>query len=525
MYSLEQTKKRSKMRQSLVWYQVNPHYFAELASQKGWINSQTENLNFFGLLKANLDRIYDLGCDGIWLMPIYKRGQKRKKGFGSPYAVNEYQVSAEWGSEEDLRNLILTAKERNMKVIGEYVPNHLAFDAPFLKSAGDLCYLDMNGNPFFDQNWNDIIKLNHSNPLVQSFTSANLTWLMKNFGFDGFRLDMAHYPLYGASGSLFGSGDPRFWEKIFTCPFFDPSEKLWIAEVYDDRSQEMHGYYDHLRLMKSGMTVYDKKTHDIISAKLKHQNPFFNLQRKLYNEFFVQGQICKSADINLKKEAYPFLRIPSNHDDCPAIKIYGNLAEYSFALQLMACLPGSLMIYAGEEFGLAEKPSVTGLEHRDQNGQITETNEIKLVEQAYQTLLHESIKRILKLRRKYQSLNSGEFLCLRLCGNSSDELDSMFGFVRFSREKKEITLVVGNFAKDGKSQWAKVNEFFPAFDFPNYKFYWGEFLDYVNPDIKTTGYRIENLLTGETSTLYNHDYELWVGVNPLELQVLKISVS
>jgi hypothetical protein len=67
---------------NLSWYQVNPDYFCELVKQKNLSNSNLQ-ASFFIQLTQCLGYIKDLGFDGIWLMPIYMRGEKTKKAMAA----------------------------------------------------------------------------------------------------------------------------------------------------------------------------------------------------------------------------------------------------------------------------------------------------------------------------------------------------------------------------------------------------------------------------------------------------------
>jgi 1,4-alpha-glucan branching enzyme len=104
------------MKKNIVWYEINPNYFEQIALLKG-IVSTAKQLSFFELVRRDLVRIQNLGCTGIWLMPLYVRGQEKKKGFGSPYAVKDYQISHLWGTDEELCKLVEEAHSMNMSPI------------------------------------------------------------------------------------------------------------------------------------------------------------------------------------------------------------------------------------------------------------------------------------------------------------------------------------------------------------------------------------------------------------------------
>lgn len=500
------------MKNNIVWYEINPHYFEQIAYIKGWIDSLGK-VSLFQIIENNLHHIQSLGCTGIWLMPLYIRGQKNKKGFGSPYAIKEYQISPEWGTDEQLQSLIKEAKQKNLKIIGEYIPNHLAPDAPFLNKEENLFYRDENNCPLYDQDWTDTVKLNHSHSSIQGFTRANLIWLAKTYGFDGFRLDMAHYPFHGATkNASFGEGELNFWDKVLNHEFFQAEKFYWLAEVYDDRSQACYGYDDYIKLLKQNFIVYDKKTHDILARKLKYG---IGLSDRLYEEIYTQYQALHSLGIDTRIEETPFLRMPSNHDDAPGIKNFGGLNEYILATALLTFLPGHLVIYAGDEYGLKVKPSVTGINYCDEHGNMTECNQIRFLPESDQNKIFESFKQILVLRQQEKALNSGSLLIAKIAENQD-----LFAFVRYCSE--EIILIAVNFSKSETKLWGQIKNFFPTFDFPKYEFCWTELLESINPKLKSKSYKVQNLKTQEVSSLRKFNDEFWIGLEPLEIQILKI---
>ena len=79
-------------------------------------------------IESKLDYIKnDLGCDGIWLSPIFECDYKSKSPSGNMhgydvkdyYAVNNY-----FGTEDDLLSLINACHEQGIKIIFDFVPNH-----------------------------------------------------------------------------------------------------------------------------------------------------------------------------------------------------------------------------------------------------------------------------------------------------------------------------------------------------------------------------------------------------------------
>jgi glycosidase len=107
----------------LAMYEVNMRAFSSEGTFKG--------------VQARLDSVKALGINVLWLMPIHPVGVLNSVGqLGSPYSVKNYkEVNPEFGTLEDLQNLVKEAHNRNMAVIIDWVANHTAWDNPWDNGA------------------------------------------------------------------------------------------------------------------------------------------------------------------------------------------------------------------------------------------------------------------------------------------------------------------------------------------------------------------------------------------------------
>jgi cyclomaltodextrinase / maltogenic alpha-amylase / neopullulanase len=160
--------------------------------------------NFKGVTKQ-LDRLKELGVSVIWLMPIHPMGKLKAKGtIGSPYAVRDYAaINPDYGSPEDLKQLVDAAHSRGMKVFIDIVANHTAWDSTLIEQHPDWYRRDASGqivppNP----DWVDVAQLDYSNPQLRQYMSGMLVRWLRDYRLDGFRCDYA-------------IGVPRdFWEAL-----------------------------------------------------------------------------------------------------------------------------------------------------------------------------------------------------------------------------------------------------------------------------------------------------------------------
>ncbi len=143
----------------------------------------------------HLPRLSEMGVDILWLMPIHPISQLNRKGsLGSPYSVADYlAVNPEYGTEEDLRNLIRSAHDRNMMVILDWVANHTGWDHPWITENPDW-YTQEDGvivsPPGTD--WTDVADLNFDNQQMRQAMITAMKYWVEEFDVDGYRADVAH---------------------------------------------------------------------------------------------------------------------------------------------------------------------------------------------------------------------------------------------------------------------------------------------------------------------------------------------
>ena len=97
--------------QKTIVYQIYP---------KSFCDSNGDGIGDIPGIISKLDYLQDLGVGAIWLCPIYP----------SPLVDNGYDISdyyniaPEYGTMEDMKNLIAEADKRNIKIVMDLVFNH-----------------------------------------------------------------------------------------------------------------------------------------------------------------------------------------------------------------------------------------------------------------------------------------------------------------------------------------------------------------------------------------------------------------
>ena len=89
----------------------------------------------FEAFAKDLPKLQEMGVNILWLMPINPISTTKSKGpLGSYYAVADYkEVNPEFGTLEDLKDLVAQAHALGIYVILDWVPGHTGWDNHWIK--------------------------------------------------------------------------------------------------------------------------------------------------------------------------------------------------------------------------------------------------------------------------------------------------------------------------------------------------------------------------------------------------------
>lgn len=295
----------AKLDASYVFYEANPRVFAT-----------DKQLN---AITARLEHIKALGVDVVWLMPICEQGQK--KSVGSPYCIKDYKkVHPEFGTIDDLKNLVSKAHQLGMKVIMDWVANHSSWDNPWLENEG-WHSTDASGNvispPGF--NWSDVADLNFDNSEMRAAMKDAMGYWITEAGVDGYRCDYAE-------------GVPQdFWTDALS----------------------------HLRSLKSDVILLAEGDKDWIYEVGFDIMYAWNFPTSLQNVFTGTAGVSTlfdayNTDLKVVPEGKTRMRYIINHDTASEespISRYGGERGSMAAFVLTTMLDGCPLIYSSQEIG------------------------------------------------------------------------------------------------------------------------------------------------------------------------------
>ncbi len=139
----------------------------------------------FKEIAKRFDHLKRIGVNAIELMPIADFAGDRNWGYD---CVSIYAPSRAYGKPDDLRIMVNTAHEAGLAVILDVVYNHLGPDGNYMGVYSDHYFNAAHHTP-----WGAAFNLDgpDAEPVRNHFAQNPLYWV-KEFHFDGFRLDATH---------------------------------------------------------------------------------------------------------------------------------------------------------------------------------------------------------------------------------------------------------------------------------------------------------------------------------------------
>ena len=524
-----------EQKNKMVIYQVFPRWFGNLRPSPVMNGSLAENGvgKFSAFTPLALSKIKELGVTHVWYTGVIEHATKTdytmfgirkdhsavvKGKAGSPYARKDYyDIDPDLADNiqnrmSEFEDLVKRTHEAGMKVIIDFVPNHVArqyfSDArePFVEDLGqtdnvskafdvnnnfyylpgqtltlrfdpqreeDFAYSEfpakVTGNNHFDaypsqNDWYETVKLNYGVDYMHGgachFNTIPNTWekmleillFWADKGVDGFRCDMAEMvPV-------------EFWNWVIP-QVKKVRDVIFIAEVYNPDEYRNYIYTGHFDYLYDKVGLYDT-----VRAVMCGQAPASNISH------------CWQSLEGIQKNMLNFLE---NHDE-------QRVASDFFAGDARPGIPGMtvsaamntnpVMIYSGQELGergmdaegfsgrdgrttIFDYWSVESLRNWNNNG-LFDGAKLTPAERS----LREMYAKLLNVVRSEPVIVEGAFYDLMYAnsGNPYFNPNRQYAFLR--KWKNEVLLVVVNFDRADQCVWVNIPvEAFKALDFEDNK--------------------------------------------------------
>lgn len=343
---------------------------------RSFADSNNDGLGDINGITNKLDYLKDLGIDGLWLTPIFS-----SPSYHGYDVISFYDINPDYGSEEDLKNLINEAHKRNMKIILDFPINHtstlnkwftsFSFN-PFGKYKNYYRHINMSDNPNYSlkdkSSWGsnvwhslnnenyyygifseDMADLNYNNKEVrEEIKKASSKWL--NLGIDGFRLD-ASIHIYGDNEfkeiKNQTKANIQWWNEFaINCEKINPNVYL-VGEAWQETN-----------LLEEYVQPFDSKFNFTFQENLINS---LKNDTALANDNILLSQIFEDTLNAYNKVDNNYIDgiFISNHDQNRIMSEVNNEDKAKLVVNIYMTLPGNPFIYYGEEIGMkGEKPDI-----------------------------------------------------------------------------------------------------------------------------------------------------------------------
>ena len=199
----------------------------------------------FNGIKNHLDYIKGMGFGAIWISPPLKNKPGSYHGY---HNIDIDKINPNFGTDQELKDLITECHNNDIWVILDAVPNHMAGDLdistfnPFNKTEHYHNLTDKDCEGHWDEQWYKencriwgMPDLNHENSFVNETIINWLKKMLKDYGFDGVRYaDVVNAPTW------FWNNLTYVVEGVYTLGIFDNQNVTYVASY----QQYMDGVAD-----------------------------------------------------------------------------------------------------------------------------------------------------------------------------------------------------------------------------------------------------------------------------------------
>lgn len=320
---------------------------------------------------STIDQIARIGFNWVWLLGVWQTGAAGRKislenpewrhefgqllpdfrdqdVCGSCFAICSYSVHSDFGGNPALERLRHRIHDRGMRLLLDFVPNHMALDHPWVQQHPEYFVQGTNAqierepqnytrvttrertevmaygrDPYFS-GWPDTLQLNYANPDLQEAMAAELEKIASMC--DGVRCDMAMLILPDIFERTWGMRPSSFWPGAIARARSIQPGFLFMAEVYWDLEWALQQQgFDY---------TYDKRLYD-----------------RLRDGHSGSVRDHFRADMDFQRKSARFLE---NHDEPRAAATFPPGTHQAAAI-LTFLSPGLRFIHQGQMDGLTGK--------------------------------------------------------------------------------------------------------------------------------------------------------------------------
>ncbi|MGM0753430.1 MAG: alpha-amylase family glycosyl hydrolase [Bacillota bacterium] len=280
-----------------------------------------------------LNYIKDMGFTAIWLTPVF---DNQPLGYHGYWITDFYKTEEHFGSMETFKKLVDEAHKRDMKVMLDFVVNHVGPEHPWVNDPEKADWFHENQQMNFDNEESlqnawlyDLPDLNTENPEVKNYLFDAAKWWIEETDVDGYRLDtVRHVP-------------QEFWTEFSEEVKSVKEDFYLLGEVYDRDPQKIAKYNDvgidgfvNFPQAEEMRSVFQKP-----DGSMDRLFNFWKYNETYYDDPYLMGTFIDNHDMER------FTRLLVQEKLFPGTR-------WKLALAYMYTTPGIPIVYYGSEIAV-----------------------------------------------------------------------------------------------------------------------------------------------------------------------------
>jgi glycosidase len=386
----------------------------------------------------HLDYLNDLGVTALWLTPVVENNSS--VSYHGYAASNLYKIDPRFGSNEKYKELVTKAHEKGIKIIYDHVSNHISINHPWINDLpvkewingtkenhlnawhDKVILWDIHGakvtKDYLAKGWfvDEMPDLNQANPFVRNYLIQNTIWWVESTGLDGIREDT--YPYVD---EMFLSQ----WAKDIMNEY--PTLNI-VGEVWEGEAIFLAPYQKGSRLN----TKFDTNLPVVTDFAL--QNAYEDFLKSGSNFYKIYYTLAKDY---LYENPNDLLVFADNHDSPRALFTAGeNIDKVKLVFAHLLTTRGIPQILYGSEIGMVgnERHGVLRANFRGGFPGDTSNAFVSRGRTKTENELFNFFKKLISIRKKYESLSKGEFHHL-------PPIDNVYVYTKKYNEEKTLVMI------------------------------------------------------------------------------------
>jgi cyclomaltodextrinase / maltogenic alpha-amylase / neopullulanase len=417
-------------------------------------DSLSDKANYMGgdlqgvLQKLNEGYFDSLGVNTIWISPVYDNPNEAYREYPAPHRfysgyhgywpISTKTVDDHFGKLEDVKEFVNTAHKHGIKILLDFVSNHVHTEHPYFKEHRDwFGQLELPDGRLNLRFWDEFRLTTWFEPYLASFDYLGseealeemtdvAVWWLNETGADGYRHDaVKHVP-------------NKFWRRLNEKIKKEVSSKrdlpvYQIGETFG--SYELISSYVNNGQLNSqfNFNLYDVALPSFIRDDLS----FSGLNKEMQKTFSVygvnhqMGNVMDSHDKNRfmafadgDLDASEWSAIEKGWNNPPTVDNSENYKKLILYMAYMNTIPGLPVIYYGSEFGMSGASDPDNRRMMRFGSNLTDHEKNTLSE----------VSSIINLRKEHSALRHGDYYTLM-----ADE--NIYAYVRSDMNERILIII------------------------------------------------------------------------------------